>query len=301
LDKIAYQSGNARYLKEKFNAQVAFGTWLAFNIFKYLPLIIGSLLIIKTKGNVAPLIAIYIASDNLIVPAKDAFYYYGEYKAGSRVREKLNFISKPFTISEENENGNCLPVELKKLNLSYGKKEVLKDFSMTINKGEKVLLTGVSGAGKTTISEIILGNLIPNSGEVKGGRYHIGYIRQTAIIFKESLAFNISLGEHFSQTELMIAIDKAGLRDFVAKNGLDFLIETKGTNLSGGECQRIEIARALIRRPELIIADEPTSNLDEMTSAKVFASLLDLSCAVLLITHNFDEHFANQLTKRVEI
>jgi ATP-binding cassette, subfamily B, bacterial PglK len=196
-----------------------------------------------------------------------------------------------------------------------GAHPVLRDVSITIPSGGFVGLAGPSGGGKTTLVDVLLGLLEPNSGQVlidemplgewldanPGG---VGYIPQTIFLCDDSLRRNIALGipdELIDETRIQECISAARLDELVAglPAGLSTVIGERGIRLSGGQRQRIGIARALYSNPSLIVMDEATSALDSETESEVMAAveLLRGTRTVLIIAHrqstmeNCDEVF----------
>jgi ATP-binding cassette subfamily C protein len=186
----------------------------------------------------------------------------------------------------------------------YGDKTVLRNVSLTIKAGEITTLTGTSGAGKTTIADLLLGLHRPDSGEVRiddvslgaadlmRWREMVGYVPQEVILFHDSVLANVTLGDpELGRDDAQAALAAAGAWDFVAQmpQGLDSIVGERGTLLSGGQRQRIAVARALIHRPALLILDEATSALDPGTEAAICRNLKDLvaqtGLTVLAITH----------------
>jgi ATP-binding cassette subfamily C protein len=186
----------------------------------------------------------------------------------------------------------------------YGDKTVLRDVSLTIKAGEITTLTGTSGAGKTTIADLLLGLHRPESGEVyiddmplgevdlMRWRELVGYVPQEVILFHDSVLANVTLGNpELGRDDAQAALAAAGAWDFVAQmpQGLDSIVGERGTLLSGGQRQRIAVARALIHRPALLILDEATSALDPNTEAAICRNLKDLvaqtGLTIVAITH----------------
>jgi ATP-binding cassette subfamily C protein len=186
----------------------------------------------------------------------------------------------------------------------YGDKTVLRNVSLTIRAGEITTLTGTSGAGKTTIADLLLGLYRPDSGEVyiddmalaeadlARWRELVGYVPQEVILFHDSVHANVTLGDpELGPDDARAALAAAGAWEFVAQmpQGLDSIVGERGTLLSGGQRQRIAVARALIHRPALLILDEATSALDPNTEAAICRNLKDLvaqtGLTIVAITH----------------
>lgn len=176
-------------------------------------------------------------------------------------------------------------VDLKDVCFSYGTRPpVLKDVSLHIGPGERIALVGRSGCGKTTISKLLLrfydagsGELSINGRDIKGVdlfsiRRRIGCVPQNIQTFSGTVRENLLMGLQVSRQELDWACDIAGCTEFIRRlpAGYDTLLDETGGGLSGGEKQRLVIARALLRRPDLLILDEATSNMDLITERSTF-------------------------------
>lgn len=179
--------------------------------------------------------------------------------------------------------------------------DAVADVSLTIPVGAVTALVGSSGAGKTTIADIILMLLAPASGtlSVDGApltaahraawRRSVAYVAQDTLLRHRTLRENITWGMDVSDADVLESLARAGAQKLLASlpEGLDTVLGDRGIRLSGGERQRIAIARALLRRPKLLVLDEATSALDLESEAEIRASLGALTPAVtvLLITH----------------
>lgn len=180
---------------------------------------------------------------------------------------------------------------------------VLSDASLTIPKGKMVAFVGESGAGKTTLVDIILGLLSPQYGKIYvddvNVREHlylwqreIGYIPQTIYLSDDTIRNNIAFGikeDEIDEQAVNDALQKAQLLDFVENlpDGLDTIVGERGVRLSGGQRQRIGIARALYHNPQILVLDEATSALDNETEAAVMDAidLLQGHKTILIIAH----------------
>lgn len=179
---------------------------------------------------------------------------------------------------------------------------VLKDLSLQIKAGETVAFVGSSGAGKTTILNMVIGFIKANSGRVfiddmdlnslnlQSYRSHIAVVPQQSILFSGTIRENITYGmDNISEEMLNKVIKAANLEDVIAAlpEGLDTMITEHGNNLSGGQRQRISIARAFIRDPRILILDEATSALDTISEKKIQDAIHNLvqDRTTLIVAH----------------
>lgn len=180
---------------------------------------------------------------------------------------------------------------------------VLEDASCVIPKGKTVALIGSSGAGKTTMADIILGLLAPQRGKILVDdidvfknltmwHHQIGYIPQVIYLSDDTIRNNIAFGIHEDQIDeeaVRTALKKAQLAEFVdtLPDGLDTIVGDRGVRLSGGQRQRIGIARALYHDPEILVLDEATSALDNETETAVMEAIESLqgSKTMIIIAH----------------
>jgi ATP-binding cassette subfamily C protein len=193
-------------------------------------------------------------------------------------------------------------IRFQDVSLSYGTKEVVKHVSFQILFGQLTVLTGLSGAGKTTIADLVTGLIRPQQGEIlvddiplseinlRAWRRIIGYVPQEMFLFHESVYTNITLDDQtWTPDDVREALRKADALDFVSAlpRGMDSVIGEYGAKISGGQRQRIALARALVRRPKLLILDEVTTALDPQTEAAICKTMLKLrgEMAIVSISH----------------
>jgi ATP-binding cassette subfamily C protein len=194
-------------------------------------------------------------------------------------------------------------IQLESVTFGYaGSRPVLKDVSLSIPAGAFVALVGASGAGKTTLADLVAGLYLPTEGKVlvdgkplselalAEWRKLIGYVPQEMFLFHDTLANNVTLRDPaISSKRVEEALRGAGAWDFVEflPQGLDTVLGERGARLSGGQRQRIAIARALVRRPKLLILDEVTTALDPHTEAALCNTFEGLKgqITVLAISH----------------
>jgi len=196
-------------------------------------------------------------------------------------------------------------IRLEKLDYRYPEttETILSGIDLTIKRGQSVAFVGSSGAGKTTLVDILLGLLQPTAGVVRidgrdmydnldGWQSLIGYIPQDIYVIDDTLRRNIALGrtdDEIDQIRLDHALNLAQLTDFVSAlpKGLDTVVGERGARLSGGQRQRIGIARALYHDPEILVMDEATSSLDSETEREITDAIKNLkgSKTIIIIAH----------------
>jgi ATP-binding cassette subfamily C protein len=203
--------------------------------------------------------------------------------------------------------GNRLPalntsIRLNHVGFAYDQKMILKDISIELPAGESVTLTGPSGAGKTTVADLIIGLLRPQKGEVwiddlplaevdiRSWRRMIGYVPQETLLLHDTVLINVTLGDkEIGEDRVKAALRSAGAWDFVSNlpHGIHTIVGERGSKVSGGQRQRIAIARALVHEPKLLILDEATSALDPESETAICETLRKLKrkLTILAISH----------------
>ena len=193
-------------------------------------------------------------------------------------------------------------IQLHCVSFAYRDRPILQEASLTIPVGQFTAIVGPSGAGKTTIADLITGLLQPQKGNIQiddvplnklnlqQWRRMIGYVPQETLLLNDSVFMNVTLGEpELTERDVQDALQAAGAWEFVLAmpKGIQSSVGERGASLSGGQRQRIAIARALVHRPTLLIMDEATSALDPKSSAAICSTLQALRGAltILAISH----------------
>lgn len=201
------------------------------------------------------------------------------------------------------DNSDCALLEMRHVTFGYSKTAppLLRDFSLRVAPGKRVALVGASGSGKSTVARLANGLLRPWEGEILlNGRplgeharedYYgaVGSVDQSIMLFSGSLRENLTLfAPKFDAGELQSAVRDAAMETELTSRGasmLDLPVTEGGANFSGGQRQRLEIARVLSRRTPLLILDEATSALDPMTEAAIDQAVRRRGCACLIVAH----------------
>lgn len=190
---------------------------------------------------------------------------------------------------------------LEKVDFQYedSREDVLIDLNEKIRKGDFVALTGISGGGKTSLFQLLLGIYKPTSGSVifvsdgkkvpaaKGTRGLFAYVPQGNTLMSGTLRDNLTMfTDHATDEEIEVAIHAACLEDVVSEIGMDARIGERGVGLSEGQAQRVAVARALLSNAPILLLDEATSALDEQTEAKMLENIDAMrDKTVLIVTH----------------
>lgn len=246
------------------------------NLINFSGLVTGT---VAMMGSFGPVVALSNLSNNLNQTIA----------SGNRV---LNLLEEKPLVEEvtEGKSISFKGAEVQNLSFAYDEKEILKDFNAVFTKGKMIGIHGASGSGKSTLLKLLMRFWDTDKGEIKISgenvknlntenlRSMISYITQETYIFNGTIAENISLGaECFTQEEIEEAARKSSLHDFIMSlpHGYDTKTGELGSSLSGGEHQRIGLARAFLYDAKFMLLDEPTSNLDSLNEAVILKSLKD--------------------------
>lgn len=238
-----------------------------------------------------------------------------------RIKKILNEAPEPFK-AQKSFPENFTSINFENISFSYDQVKVLDNFTLTINRGEKVALVGLSGSGKSTLVNILLRFYKPQTGLIKVDdekiddidlihyRKHFALVSQDLFLFNDSIRENLATGFDFSDEEIWNALQTAHAQDFVKQlpEQLETTIGDKGVRLSGGQAQRITIARAILQNAPILLLDEATSALDNESEKIVQKAIDTLSSdrTVVTVAHrlstiqNYDKIVVLKDGKKVE-
>lgn len=273
------------------------------NIFSFIvPFLIGAILMFNGQIGAGTLIMIVQLSNDFINPVTMILDQVNQIRSTKpmwdKVEKALNF---EFNKKQNNPVNKFNDLNIQNLTYDQNGKTILKNISLSVKSGEKVLLIAPSGWGKSTLLRLLVGQITPTSGNISvdgnningnwiNAHEYFSYVNQKPFIFDRDLGFNITLGRKVDSKLLNDVIKKAGLTDLVNEKGLDYAAGQNGSNLSGGQIQRIEIARALLVRRPILLADEATSALDKKLSANIHKTFLnDNNITVIEVAHKISD------------
>jgi ATP-binding cassette subfamily B protein len=265
------------------------------------------------KAEVVPILGMFALAAQKILPAIQQVYSSYSNIKGSRAsfEDVLELLDRPFYHNTNKISSvGCIKfekiIELKDLSFSYdsGPLWVLKDVNLKIKKGECVGFMGVTGGGKSTLIDIVMGLLNPTKGDliVDGcvisnknknlWQAHITHVPQNIYLSNSTIEENIAFGipkDKIDHQQVKIAAEQAQISDLISqwKDGYQTIIKERGANLSGGQRQRVGIARALYRKSDVLIFDEATSALDVQIEERIMDVInnLDKDLTILIIAH----------------
>lgn len=201
------------------------------------------------------------------------------------------------------------------VDFSFDQKEIINDASFVIERGKKYLIKGVSGAGKTTLMNLLAkihddfqGNITVDGmdyREISEKSFHekVAFIYQDVFLFEDTIRNNITLYKELPGEQIDYAVRVSGLDALVSekRDGMDQRLTENGKNLSGGQRQRISIARAIAKNAEILFVDEGTSSLNEELGREIEKVFLGLDSTVIAISHRYYEGVTNKYDYVLEI
>lgn len=271
------------------------GVYVLFTSGYYFTLIWGAMQVADGKITFGSLTAFLQVFDQVKQPFKNISglipQYFSMIASAERLQDIENLQNE--IITKDNINltdiyEKMLSIEFVNINFTYDEEAILKNASVTINKGELVAVIGGSGAGKSTLVKLLLGLIVADSGEIyiktekekykvdAGMRKLFSYVPQGNMILSGTIRENITFfNETIEEQEIIKALENACIMDFISElpKGLDTVIGERGMGLSEGQIQRIAIARALVSRASILLLDEATSALDSVTEKKLLKNL----------------------------
>lgn len=304
--KSVKQVSNAKEKRKKISVIIQMFAWIASAIVQLGVLLVGAYLALSGKGVTVGTVLVFVQLLNFVLnPIAQIPTYFAEYKAAKALIQKLaNALNE--NVREEGDIDQHMltdGIHLKDVSFAYeAEKTILQDVNFTFNKGKSYAIVGASGSGKSTLLNL----LMASHSEYKGSICYddtelrkinseslykmVSVVQQNVFIFNASIRDNITMFSDFPKDEVNRAIELSGLSKLIAERGEDYLCGENGSGLSGGEKQRISIARCLLKKSQVLLVDEATAALDAQTAYQVSNSILDLdNITRIVVTHLIDE------------
>ena len=265
---------------------------------------VGAYLCIKTKSIAPSVIILFVQLMNYIMsPLVTIPDVLSKRNACNPLFEKIAKILDTKTDVSSKEqiefNNN---ITINNLEFAYDDKQILNKINFTFEKNKSYAIVGTSGSGKTTLLNLLIGRNLNYNGEIYYDKKELknisidslfeitSFVEQNVFVFDDSIINNITMYSKIDDDILNDVIKKSGLEQLINEKGKDYKCGENGLNLSGGEKQRISIARALIKKSQILLMDEATSALDNETSSTIIDNVLNFKDTTrIMITHKLEE------------
>lgn len=302
----AVETINRQITTQRFNIAFLCGNQLIFGLEKVVVIWLAAALVLNHAFTVGMLVAFVAYAEQFVTRASSLIDKGMEFRMLRLHSERVADIAlaepEPHIESIREAPLPEASIEVRNVSFRYAENEpwILKNCSLSVRAGESIALTGPSGCGKTTLAKIILGLLTPEEGEVLFGgvdirqlglgryRRHVGVVMQDDQLFAGSIAENISCFDtESSSLRIEAAARQAAIHDEILAMPMAYrtLVGDMGSALSGGQKQRILFARALYRKPALLILDEATSQLDAECEKLINSTIRNLAVTTIRIAH----------------
>lgn len=267
--------------------------------------LLGAYLAIEKQITAGVVVAFVQMMNYVLGPINQVPVLLADRKAATGLIEKLSECCAEEKDEQKAENVSSIgdSIRFEHVNFSYEEgKNVLKDVNLKFDAGKSYAIVGGSGSGKSTLLNLIMGSCEGYEGSVTMGGKElrevnadsifdvVSVIQQNVFIFDDTIRRNICLFREFPAEAVRSAASRAGLSELIAEKGWDYDCGEGGVYLSGGEKQRISIARSLLKESQVLLVDEATSALDAETADSVTNAILDIGgLTKLVVTHRLDE------------
>lgn len=282
----------------KVQFTVQFCAWVCAVLASVIPMGIGLLMVVNHFGGVeiGTIVTLTLTADHVLGGVREIVGYQTQISSTKSIRD-IGIEEDKNSVQASKVGENSLT--LKDVAFDRGDKEIFQNVNLQLKNSDKVIINGDSGVGKSTLLNIISGQLKPTKGKVEFGNRSIALgdsilVSQKSWLFAGNVADNLSLYENFSDEEMEEVLKKVHLWDELGDKPLQFKIESEGSNLSGGQAQRLTIARGLLRHKRLFLLDEITSSLDKENSHAIRKLIYTLPIMTVEVAHNIDAELVKQ-------
>lgn len=311
--KSAEEVEKRRYEGKRYQNPYGILTLLLTYLILSIQLFVSAYLVFTGSISERMLLSIFYLISSVNNPIREIAYLLLDVKAAIPNARKVEtlFNERP---EESKKTGepvkSVMSLEVKEVRFGYTKeKEVLRGVNVCFEKGKKYAIVGSSGCGKSTLLKLVANYYKDYEGEILIGEQElrmierkslsrkIAMIHQNVFLFEDTLRANITMFQEYPDEEIKDAVKKAGLEKIVEDNplGMEQMVCENGNNFSGGEKQRIAIARAILTRAEVLLLDEATSSLDAELSMQIEELILSQKeTTILNVTHRFHESILKQ-------
>lgn len=299
--------------KEKVDQKLDYLNQLAYSVGDALIFLLTAILVVNHLAVFGLVASISNFNSSFFASLQGIASYGGRIRATKKLRDRLLLDRKKIKICEDDEFEEVAAFATKNLKIDFANGEGVVFPDITIKAGDKILLTGDSGVGKSTLFKLILGEEKPNQGEIsyfnnKGEKIKpnlrkIGYLPQDPVLFPATIVENMTMFNYQLQYLIKKVTEKVQLANDLAKfsDGIETMINLDHLNVSGGQRQKIVLARNLLNKHKLLLIDEGTSAIDQKATFKILQNLVNSDATVVFIAHNFDPRMKELFDREIKL
>lgn len=313
---IAENSGRleaANIEKEKVDQELDYLNQLAYSLGDVLIFLLTGFLVVNNWAAFGLIASIGNFNGALFGSLQGVANYGGRMRATKKLREEI-FVARKKIQSEQKSNlEQAVSFSIHNLAIDFRNGEAVTFPDFQVKAGEKILLTGDSGTGKSTLLKLILGELQASRGKIqyfnqKGEKIQpdlaeIGYLPQDPVLFPVTIVENITMFNSKLLNRVKSAIEKVQFAGDIAKfsAGIETKIDLDQLNVSGGQRQKIVLARSMVHQSKLILIDEATSAIDQAATMKILRQLTKTDATIVFIAHNFNQEMHQLLDREIHL
>ncbi|MBR4971508.1 MAG: ABC transporter ATP-binding protein [Oscillospiraceae bacterium] len=302
---------NAKEIRLKLHIIIQTLSEIAGIIVQFGVFLVGAYLALSGKGVTVGTVLVFVQLLNFVLgPIGSIPTFLAEYQAAKALIQKLANALNENIREEGTEDLHTLTGGIQMQDVSFGyepEKPVLQHISFTFEAGKRYAVVGASGSGKSTLLNLLMASHASFTGSIcydgtplrnirSESLYElISVVQQNVFVFNASIRDNITMFSPFPSEEVERAIELSGLSGLIAQRGEAYLCGENGSGLSGGEKQRISIARSLLKKSQVLLVDEATAALDAQTALQVSQAILQLQGLTrIVVTHALEENLLKQ-------
>ena len=304
---------DANIKKQKVDQELDYLNQLAYSIGDALIFLLTGFLVVNHLAAFGLIASIGNFNSSLFGSLQGIANYTGKMRSTIKLRNEISEHRKRIINKDNVGLGQVSSFSIQNLAIEFENGEGVKYPDFNVKNGEKILLTGDSGTGKSTLFKLLLGEVQPAQGQIQyfdkenkqidPDLSEIGYLPQDPTLFPATIADNVTMFNPKLSKSVSSAVKQAQLSKDIEKfpSGVETMINLDKLNVSGGQRQKIVLARSQVHNSRLILIDEATSAIDQKATLKILKQLLDSDKTIVFIAHNFSEEMRKLFDREIKL